>query len=98
MAVTTSEFLQDVPEFDELEPGEKVTVNDVEYTIIDKETRWPSPGESVHYLYLECGETINVVSWNPAHSSEAVWLFPKGSDPMTEGVDVESVTFHGEES
>ena len=95
MPVTASEFQQAVPEFDDVERGKVVSVNGTEYTLTDKETRSPSPGEFVHYLYLERGETTNVVSWNPAHSSETVWMYPESSDPMTEGSEVESVEYGG---
>ena len=95
MAVTVSEFQQHLPEFEEIAIGDGIAVNGIEFEIVNKETRSPAPGETVYYLFLRDDEQVEVLSWNPAHTVEAVWLYDEGTDPMSEGDEVESVEYSG---
>lgn len=95
MAVTVSEFQQQFPEFEEIAIGDRIAVNGVEFEIVDTESRSPAPGETVYYLSLHDGEQTEVLSWNPAHTVETLWLYDEGADQMSEGEEVESVEYSG---
>ena len=95
MPLTTADFRTMTPDFEEIEIGERISVNDTDYTVSNKETRSPSPGEIVYYLYLREDGEVYVISWGSEHRVESLWIRSEGSDPMTDGAKVSEVDYHG---
>lgn len=97
MPLSVSDLKESLPEFDEIERGSVLAVNGAEYTVSGKEVRSPGPGESVYYLFLSAKEENRVLSWSPGHSTETVWVYDKGENPMTDGEEVQEVEYPGAE-
>jgi hypothetical protein len=70
-----------------------IVVNGTSYTVTDKETRSPGPGEVTVSLYLNTENYARVLSWNDAHTVETVWIHDRGMDPMTDGTEVETIEY-----
>lgn len=89
--MSVSELQNELPEFDDIQTGERLSINGSKMTILDKETRSPAPGEELHRLTLASEKPDQILEWNPAHSVETVWIYPAGTDPMVDGTEVESI-------
>lgn len=93
MSLTVGEFRDRVPNFDEMQAGDEISVDDTVYTISDKEVRSPGPGETVYHLHLREDDDEFVVAWGSGHTSERLWIHPRGSDPMTNGTAITEIDY-----
>ncbi|QZP38545.1 hypothetical protein [Halobaculum magnesiiphilum] len=95
MPVTVSDLRETLPDFDAVDVDDEIAVNGTTYTVLDKETYSPGPGESTFTLSLSGDNGTHVLTWNEAHTVEVVWIHEQGADPMTDGTEVESIEYHG---
>jgi len=91
MSVSVSELQNELPAFEDIQPGKSLSINGSKMTVSYKETRSPAPGENLHRLTLTSEGADQILEWNPAHSVETVWICPTGSDPMVDGTQVASI-------
>lgn len=94
MSLTVGEFRDRVPNFDEMNIGDKISVDGTVHHITDKEVRSPAPGETVYHLHLREDDDEYIVAWGSEHTSERLWIHPHGSDPMTDGTEITEIDYH----
>lgn len=91
MPVTAADLRDQLPAFDDIEPGLTLEINEESYEVTSVETERPGPGEEVCVLELVGDGEEMRLSWGAGHTVEEVVFAPVDGDPMMDAIGVESV-------